>query len=146
MIKEIQAAFITHFEAVREASEATSYPKVIKPYSDELNNLAKVNITPSIYVNIAVNGVLEADDITGAIHTASIIPEIIIFEENKASKDAKYTKLAELFDWVYDALKGQIFTIDGVPVSVAQRISWRGFTESKPGYIVIMPELEVHTQ
>ena len=144
MIKEIQAAFITHFETVRDDSDNVKYPKVIKPYSDELNNLGKVNTTPSIYVNIAVNGVLEADDVTGAIHTASIIPEIIIFEENKASKNAKYTKLAELFDWVYDALKGVILTIDGVPVSVAQRIVWKGYTENKPGFIVLMPELEVH--
>lgn len=146
MIKEIQSAFITHFEAVRDASDDDKYPKLIKPYSDELNNLGKVNNTPSIYVNIAVNGVLEADDITGAIHTASIIPEIIIFGDNKASKNAKYTKLATLFDWVYDALKGQIFIIDGVPVVAAKRITWRAFTETKPGYIVIMPETELHTE
>jgi len=145
MIQEIQTAFINRFEAVRTASGDTDYPKSIKPYSDELSNLGKVNIYPSVYVNIAVNGVLEADDINGAIHTASIIPEIIVFEENKASKDAKYTKLAELFDWVYDALKGHIFTIEGVPVVAAKRITWRAFTETKPGYIVIMPELEVHT-
>ena len=145
MIKEIQEALIARFEAVRDASEDDKYPKVIKPYSDELNNLGKVNIYPSIYVNIAVNGVLEADDINGAIHTASIIPEIIVFEDNKASKNAKYTKLATLFDWVYDALKGHIFTIEDVPVVAAKRITWRAFTETKPGYIVIMPEMEVHT-
>ncbi|HAW80310.1 MAG: hypothetical protein CL671_03125 [Balneola sp.] len=145
MIQEIQSAFINRFEAVRTASGDTDYPKSIKPYSDELSNLGKVNIYPSVYVNIAVNGLLEADDITGAIHTASIIPEIIVFEDNKASKNAKYTKLATLFDWVYDALKGHIFTIEGVPVIAAKRITWRAFTETKPGYIVIMPEMEVHT-
>lgn len=146
MLKEIQEAFVTHFEAVREASANKSYPKSIKPYSNELDNIGKVNITPSVYVNISVNGFLESDDTNGAIHTASVIPEIIVFEDNKASKNAKYTKLTELFDWVYDALKGQIFTIEGVPVVAAKRISWRAFTESKPAYIVIMPELEVHTE
>lgn len=145
MLTEIQAAFITHFETVRDASDDDKYPKAIKPYGGELENPGKVNVYPSIYVNTAINGVLEADDINGTIHTASIIPEIIIFEENKASKGAKYTKISKLFDWVKDSLKGQIFEIEGVPMVVAKRIVWRGFTETKPGYMVIMPELEVHT-
>tara|TARA_Y100001935_G_scaffold253785_1_gene260942 strand:- start:155491 stop:155925 length:435 start_codon:yes stop_codon:yes gene_type:complete len=139
MIAELQTALIELFEA---AHAETAYPKQIKPYGGEMKNECRnVNHLPSLYVDVVTAGRITADDIEGLLVTGELRPEIILFDENKARGRARFGTLASGIDWVLNALKGQVVTVNDVPLAVGQDIQFRAIPDFFKPVAIITPTL-----
>jgi phage gp37-like protein len=141
MIAELQTALVALLEAYNNDND---YAKQIKPYGGELRNPKNVNYTPSVYVDVAVSGNVESEDVLGELFDATLSPEIILFDENKASGKAKHTDLAKGIDWVLNALRGATLTISGVPVIVGLNIQWRVISDFYKPVAIIRPTLTIN--
>ncbi len=140
MIEELQVQMIALFN---QANQAANYLKKIEEYGGQLAHPEKVINTPSLYVDVATQGVIETDDILGELYTGTLAPDIFLFDHNKASGKAKKTSLAKGMDWVLDALKGKIITVNGVRVVVAKRINFRVISDYFKPVAIISPTLTI---
>lgn len=129
MIKEIQSALVQHFKTARTASADPNYPAAIKPYEQEILRPRNLNNLPLLCVDVSNDFTLEAQDTTGAFQAGTYVPQIILFDQNFTAPDSEHTTLAALVDWVLDAIRGEILTIAGQPVTISEQVTGKIVTD-----------------
>lgn len=141
VVSELQQQILT---VLRDAKTAggSSYPKYIDPYEGQLRT--GKSPTPAVYVDVtgsfAMNDESSAGD--GGLWKGDFAPELVLFEENKASKKDNVSKIAELADWVIGAIKGKTITVNAVPIQLSDRIEGNfvsDYDEKKAAAVLKLP-------
>lgn len=141
MVAELQERIldilIAKKTAADEAVPATYSPKKIAAYDGELNKLNQVRTLPAVYVDVPGEFEIEAMGSGGSLYNGDFNPDIVIFENNKASGSDKAHDLAVAVDWVIKSLKDEVIMINDAPLELSRRIRAQLFTDIEPASAIL---------
>jgi len=130
MISDTQTALLNILLDARTNSSNPDYPAIIENYAGQLRDPKQyVLAMPAVYVDVPVNFELNGIDAPATELDGDFYPEIVCFCENLAGKEEEASDGAKLIDWIINAIRGQIITVNGFPVTVSNSVKARLLTD-----------------